>query len=163
VTGYSNRPGVILNPERRIRIGECKSLFVICNNVEMTLAMLLTENLKSIMRMLRSKREFGLTYRRDSPADILVSEDPSSAFPPASLPTRDSFKVPPPPSPSSRKRTNTSVSGTMDSLRLNDAANPITFKRHSCCYKKDIEKETNLRTSSVSHRGSCCVVFLIPS
>jgi hypothetical protein len=134
VAGYANRPGVILNPERRIRIEECKSLFVICNDVEVTLAMLLTENLKSIMRMLRSKREFGMTPRRGSPTMemIHVSEDGTPA-PRSPLPTRDSFKATSP-----RKRTNTSVSNSMDISRVNDAVTPITFKRHSCCYKKEV-------------------------
>jgi hypothetical protein len=89
------------------------------------------------MRMLRSKREFGLTRRRElsDPEPIFVAEDDR----PASFTADASY---------SRKRTSTSVSGP--NVHLNSAG-PITFKRHGCCYKKetitmitpaDVEKES---------------------
>ena len=138
VTGSSNQSGVILNPERRVRIGECVSLFVICNNVEETLSMLQTENLKSVMRMLRSKREYGITSPQGLPTDLLLTSEQNSS----SLPMKDFTE---------RKRAHSSVITSMDH-HLPDVTNPITFKRHSCCYAKELTKETrekdNLRKAA---------------
>jgi hypothetical protein len=109
--------------------------------------MLQTDNLRSIMRMLRSKREFGLRKRHDTsdPEPVLVREDQPAPLPP----TDPSF---------SRKRTSTSVTGP--DVQLN-AIDPITFKRHACCYKKEIstlapeqEKEPEGGPSPVPSRSS---------
>ena len=56
VTGHKDQKCVILNPERHARIGDCKSIFVMCNNLDVTLAMLRTESLLSVIRRLRSVR-----------------------------------------------------------------------------------------------------------
>jgi hypothetical protein len=56
VFGHKKQNDVILNPERNARIGNCQSLFVICNNLEVTLAMLRTDSLLSVIRRLRSIR-----------------------------------------------------------------------------------------------------------
>lgn len=45
---------VVLNPLRNALIGDCASLFVICNNLEMTLALLKTNNPKRVWRLQKS-------------------------------------------------------------------------------------------------------------
>lgn len=56
VFGHKKQNDVIINPERNARVGNCQSLFIICNNLEVTLAMLRTDNLLSVIRRLRSIR-----------------------------------------------------------------------------------------------------------
>jgi hypothetical protein len=48
--------GVLINPERKVRIGDCSSIFVICNDYELLLAMLNTEHLSGVLRKMVAER-----------------------------------------------------------------------------------------------------------
>lgn len=48
--------GVLINPERHIKIGDCASIFVICNDFEKLLAMLGTNDMDEILKSLYTQK-----------------------------------------------------------------------------------------------------------
>lgn len=90
--------------------------------------MLKTENLRTVMRKLRSRREFGSTKGKNYTLYGIEIEN-SEALP---LPKNDSFKI-----AVSRKRTSTAVSTPDVHLNIHNQT-PITFRRHSSCFKKEV-------------------------
>mmetsp|Transcript_24972 Transcript_24972/g.36842 ORF Transcript_24972/g.36842 Transcript_24972/m.36842 type:complete len:729 (-) Transcript_24972:1525-3711(-) len=99
---WNGQGSVVINPERKVRIGECKSIFMICNNLELALAMLNTDNLRTILRRLRSMRNFGgteeLTFMDRVRSSGHHTHGPDSPKPPmrsrSDTETASAFQVP---------------------------------------------------------------------
>ena len=92
--------GVLINPERRVRIGECSSIFVICNDFPVVLAMLKTKHLVAILKRLNEERpkasssDAEIRARRyTKPPEIDISGECSLPEPPPGSPVLKSGKT----------------------------------------------------------------------
>jgi hypothetical protein len=55
INGYDRLNHVIVNPERSVRIGECFSVLVICNSMEMVMNIMQSQNPIQVLKRLRKK------------------------------------------------------------------------------------------------------------
>lgn len=71
INGYDRLNHVILNPERRVRIGQCSSVFVICNSMEVVMNILQSQDPVPVLKKLK-KRD---VYRLQDLIDENLSDD----------------------------------------------------------------------------------------
>jgi hypothetical protein len=138
---------VVLNPLRNAVIGDCGSLFAICNNLEVTLAMLKTSNPKSVWRRQKvnaAQKESKMAAAAGTGASM---ESQSSSF------WKDLYQDPNALSPTTSK---------FDAFGLSTAATKdfekkkLTFTRHVSCYRKMKKKNQEEETAftSLDHKSA---------
>jgi hypothetical protein len=72
INGFDRRNHVILNPERRVRVGQCSSVFVICNSMEVVMDVMQSQDPIPVLKRLRRR---GDVYRLQDLIDENLSED----------------------------------------------------------------------------------------
>jgi hypothetical protein len=72
INGFDRRNHVILNPERRVRVGQCSSVFVICNSMEVVMDVMQSQDPIPVLKRLRKR---GDVYRLQDLIDENLSTD----------------------------------------------------------------------------------------
>jgi hypothetical protein len=76
INGFDRLNHVILNPERRVRVGQCSSVFVICNSMEVVMDVMQSQDPIPVLKRLRKR---GDVFRLQDLIDENLSEDEDDA------------------------------------------------------------------------------------
>ena len=135
---------VVLNPLRDALIGDCGSLFVICNNLEMTLALLKTHNPKRVWRLQKSSMA---QKENKSPAagGTGIELQSHGSF------WKDLYQDPNAKAPTTSKF---DQFGLQKSHSNNFDPKQLTFSRDTSCYRKKTKQSTLNSLASFSENYS---------